>query len=202
MTTSNAQHLSLVNTPVPLTSRDAYYHKNPEHEGENMNFELKKWHIDYVNDVAEYANNKKVADNVRNVFPYPYTLEDARSYVTSCAENDELRQLCRATVINGKAVGSIGIFLRDDIHCKSAELGYWLGEPFWGRGIMSSAVKELCGTAFKHYDIVRIFAEPFAHNTGSRKVLEKAGFELEGIMKKSIFKNGVIFDSCLYALLK
>lgn len=167
-----------------------------------MNFELNKWHIDYANAVAEYANNKKIADNVRNVFPYPYTSEDARSYIISCAENDELRQLCRAIVINGKAAGSIGIFLRDDIHCKSAELGYWLGEPFWGRGIMSSAVKELCGTAFKNYDIVRIFAEPFAHNTGSRKVLEKAGFELEGIMKKSIFKNGVIFDSCLYALLK
>jgi len=167
-----------------------------------MNFELKKWHIDYANDVAEYANNKKIADNVRNVFPYPYTLEDARSYITSCAENDELRQLCRAIVINGKAAGSIGIFIRDDIHCKSAELGYWLGEPFWGRGIMSSAVTDLCETAFKHYDIVRVFAEPFAHNTGSRKVLEKAGFELEGVNEKSIFKNGVILDSCIYALLK
>ncbi len=166
-----------------------------------MDFTAEKWHIDYAG-MWEYANNKQIADNVRNIFPYPYTLDDARSYINSCAENDESRQLCRAIVIEGKAAGSIGIFLRDDIHCKSAELGYWLGEPFGGKGIISRAIKEICGTAFEQYDIVRIFAEPFAHNAGSRRALEKAGFELEGIMKNSIFKNGIIFDSCMYALVK
>jgi ribosomal-protein-alanine N-acetyltransferase len=167
-----------------------------------MDFVLAKWHVDYAGHVAEYANNKKIADNLRNVFPHPYTLDDAKSYVCSCAESDELGQICRAIMINGKAVGSIGIFLREDVYCKSAEIGYWIGEPFWGKGIMSSAIEELCSMAFKQYDIVRIFAEPYAHNIGSRKALEKAGFEMEGIMEKSVFKNGAIFDSCIYALVK
>ncbi len=167
-----------------------------------MNFELKKWHIEYAQSIAEYANNKNIADNLRNAFPYPYTIDDAINYVSSCTENDETRQVCRAIVADGKAVGSIGIFLKDDVYYRSAEIGYWLGEPFWNKGITSRAIKQLCKIAFEQYDIIRIFAEPFAYNIGSRKALEKAGFALEGIMEKSICKNGKIFDSCLYALIK
>jgi len=85
---------------------------------------------------------------------------------------------------------------------KNAEIAYWLGEPFWDRGIMSEAIKQLCRTAFEQYDISRIFAEPYAQNIGSRKALEKAGFVLEGIMKKGVYKNGSFFDYCMYALVK
>ena len=99
-------------------------------------------------------------------------------------------------------VGSVGIFVQGDVARKSAELGYWLGEPFWGKGVMSAAVRQICAEAFEKFDIVRIYAEPFAHNAASRKVLQKAGFTLEGIMKDSVCKNGEIFDSCMYALLK
>ncbi|UWJ23541.1 GCN5-related N-acetyltransferase [Methanosarcina mazei TMA] len=99
-------------------------------------------------------------------------------------------------------MGSIALFIKNDVYCRSAEIAYWLGEPFWGRGIMSEAIKQLCQTAFEQYDIVRIFAEPYAHNFGSRKALEKAGFVLEGIMKKGIYKNGNYFDYCMYALIK
>ncbi|AKB32359.1 Ribosomal-protein-L7p-serine acetyltransferase [Methanosarcina siciliae HI350] len=99
-------------------------------------------------------------------------------------------------------MGCIAIFSKNDVYCKSAEIAYWLGEPLWGRGIMSRAIKELCKTAFEQYDTVRIFAEPYAHNIGSRKALEKAGFVLEGTMKKSVYKNGRLFDSCMYALVK
>lgn len=167
-----------------------------------MEFELRKWNLADSQDVAHYANNKKIAANLRNVFPYPYTLADAEGYICSCVENNEERQLCRAIVVNGHAAGSVGIFCGTDVYEKSAELGYWLAEEFWGNGIMTEAVKQLCQEAFDKFDIIRIYAEPFAYNTGSRKVLEKAGFSLEGIMKKGAYKNGQIQDYCMYALLK
>lgn len=167
-----------------------------------MKFELRKWNLEDSQDVAYYANNKKIAANLRNVFPYPYILADAEGYIRSCVENSEERQLCRAIVVNGRAAGSVGIFCGTDVYEKSAELGYWLAEEFWGKGIMTEAVKQLCQEAFERFDIVRIYAEPFAYNTGSRRVLEKAGFSLEGIMKKGVCKNGQINDYCMYALLK
>lgn len=167
-----------------------------------MEFELRKWRNSDAESVAKYANNINVANNLRNVFPHPYTIEDAKWYVNSCANNDESCQCTRAIVVNGEAVGSIGIFIKDDVYCKSGEIGYWLGEPFWNKGIVSEAIKQICDLVFQKYDVVRIFSEPYARNIGSRKVLEKAGFELEGVLKKSVYKNGVILDSCIYSLIK
>lgn len=167
-----------------------------------MEFELRKWNLADSQDVAHYANNKKISANLRNVFPYPYTLADAEGYIRSCVENSEERQICRTIVVNGRAAGSVGIFCGTDVYEKSAELGYWLAEEFWGNGIITEAVKQLCQEAFDKFDIIRIYAEPFAYNTSSRKVLEKAGFSLEGIMKKGAYKNGQIQDYCMYALLK
>lgn len=167
-----------------------------------MEFELRKWRNSDADSVAKYANNINIANNLRNVFPYPYTIKDAKWYVNSCTSNDEIRQCTRAIVVDGEAVGSIGIFIKDDVYCKSGEIGYWLGEPFWNRGIISEAIKQICDFVFQKYDVVRIFSEPYAGNLGSRKVLEKAGFELEGILRKSVYKNGAIFDSCIYSLIK
>lgn len=165
-------------------------------------FTLEKWDMKYAEDVAFHANNFNVAKNLRNVFPYPYKLSDAEEYIRICMENDEINQCTRAIVVDGHAVGSIGFFLQDDVYEKNAEIGYWLGEAFWKQGIMSRAVKELCDYGFSHYDIVRIYAEPYAYNQGSRRCLEKAGFQLEGILKKNVYKNGEFFDSCIYGLVK
>ncbi|WP_167958256.1 GNAT family N-acetyltransferase [Anaerosporobacter faecicola] len=167
-----------------------------------MNFELRKWKVEDAEDVAFFANNKKIADNLRNVFPYPYTLEDALGYVTSCAENTEERQICRAIVVDGRVVGSVGIFLGNDVYEKSGEIGYWLAEQYWRKGIMSRAVGQLCKEAFERFAIERIYSEPFAYNMGSRGVLEKNGFQLEGVMRKGVCKNGKIFDYCMYSLLR
>lgn len=167
-----------------------------------MDFDIRKWKIEDIESVAHYANNEKIACKLRDAFPHPYTLENAKAYVESCVNNSEARQLCRAIAVNGSAVGSIGIFLGGDVYQKSAELGYWLAEEYWGKGIMSKAVKQICAEAFEKYDIVRIYAEPFAHNAGSRKVLENAGFTLEGIMKNGVYKNEHIYDYCIYALLR
>lgn len=168
----------------------------------NSMFKLRKWDIKDIDSVARYANNKKIAGNLRNAFPYPYTRESAESFISACIKSDSTEALFRAIDVNGEAVGSIGVFVKDDVYSKSAEMGYWLAEPFWGRGIMTQAIKQMCDIAFLQYDIIRIFAEPFAHNTASRKALENAGFKLEGVLEKSVFKNGEILDSCIYAIIK
>lgn len=167
-----------------------------------MDFYLRKWKLEDAPDVARFASNEKIACNLRDAFPYPYTLSDAQSYVESCVNNPEERQLCRAIVADNKAIGSIGVFLGNDVYRKSAELGYWLAEEYWNRGIMTKAAMQICEEAFRIFDIVRIYAEPFAYNAPSRKVLEHAGFTLEGIMKMGVFKGGAIYDYCMYALLK
>ena len=105
-----------------------------------------------------------------------------------------------AIAVDGRLAGSIGIFREKDVYQKSAELGYWLGRDYWGRGIMTWSVGKICAEALEQWDIVRIFAEPFARNLGSRRVLEKNGFRLEGIKKKSVYKAGELLDSCMYAL--
>jgi len=165
-----------------------------------MDFELRKWEKSDTENFFKYSSNTKITEYMRDAFPS--TLDDCRKTVENFSCNDETQQYCRAIFVNGEAAGCIALFLKNDVYCKSAEIAYWLGEPFWGRGIMSRAIKELCQTAFEQYDIVRIFAEPYAQNISSRKALEKAGFVLEGIMKKSVYKNGRFFDSCMYALVK
>lgn len=107
-----------------------------------------------------------------------------------------------AVCVDGKAVGSIGAFRQENIHFRTAELGYYLSEECWGMGIMTEAVRQLCEKIFSKTNIIRIFAEPFSHNIGSRKVLEKAGFQLEGILKNYVSKDGKIYDAAMYALTK
>lgn len=98
--------------------------------------------------------------------------------------------------------GSIGVFVQTDVYEKSAELGYWLSEEYWRQGIMTAAVRQICREAFARFDLLRIYAEPFAHNRGSRRVLEKAGFTCEGTMRNGVFKNGQVHSYCMYALLR
>lgn len=167
-----------------------------------MDVILRPWRAEDAPDIAAAANDWEVAKNLRNVFPHPYTLEDAVSYVKDCMDKGEDRQLTRAIAADGKVVGSIGIFLGSDIYEKSAELGYWLARDCWRQGIMTRAVEQLCGEAFALFDIVRIYAEPFADNLGSRGVLEKAGFTLEGTMRNGVYKNEQVKSYCVYALLR
>jgi len=166
-----------------------------------MDFKLVKWNRTYINDVVKHVNNQKITDNLTDGVPYPYTYVDAKQYVNDCIEKDNNNQLTRAIEVAGEAVGSIGVFVQNDVYRKSAELGYWLSEDYWGQGIMSGAVKQICKEAFECFDIVRIYAKPYAYNIGSRQVLEKAGFTLEGIMKSSVCKHEKIYDSCMYALI-
>ncbi len=167
-----------------------------------MEFELRKWRHEDAEEVAVVANNANIAANLRNTFPNPYTLADAQWYVDDCIEKGDNNQITRAIVVDGKVVGSIGIFVMNDVYEKSGELGYWLGEDYWRQGIMSRAAQQLCKEAFKLFPIERIYAEPFAYNAGSRGVLEKSGFTYEGTMRNGVYKNGKILDYCMYSLLR
>lgn len=165
-------------------------------------FILRPWRLEDAAALAAAADNPKTAANLRNSFPSPYTLGDAERFIRDCIAQGEERQLARAIIIEGKAVGSVGVFVKDDVYEKSAELGYWLAEEYWGRGVMTEAVGRICREAFARFDILRIFAEPFESNLGSRRVLEKAGFTWEGTMRNGVFKNGRVLSYRVYSLLR
>ena len=154
-----------------------------------MTVTLSPWREEMIHAVYAHARDPRIAANLRDVFPTPYRYEDAEVFV-------------RAILVEGETVGSIGVFVQSDVYRRSAELGYWLAVPWWGKGIMTKAVKDICQEAFRAFDIVRIYAEPFARNTGSCRVLEKAGFTLEGTLRRSVYKGGEILDSRVYALLR
>lgn len=167
-----------------------------------MEWKLRRWQAGDAPSIARFANNEKIANNLRDVFPHPYTLADAEQYVGFCLNADESAGFQRVIEVDGEAAGNISIQCGSDVYRKSAELGYWLAEPYWGQGIMTAAIRQVCAEAFKRYDIIRIYAEPFARNAGSRRALEKAGFVLEGTLRQSVWKSGVPEDSCIYALLR
>lgn len=162
---------------------------------------MEEWSESHIASVAKYANNEKIAGRLKDSFPYPYTDKDAEWFVKDCMEKEGKSQFSRAVVVDGEAVGSITFVFGEDVFCRTAELGYWLGESFWRKGIMTEAVSKMCEEVFRKYKLVRIQAEPFSTNLASRGLLEKVGFELEGIRRKSIFKNGCIQDSYLYSVL-
>lgn len=167
-----------------------------------MEFELREWRIEDIESVAEAANNPKIAARLRNIFPSPYTYEDAKWYVEDCIKSGNEKQNIKAIVVEGKAVGSVGVYIKEDVYEKSGELGYWLAEAYQGKGIMTEAVKQLCKEVFEKYPIERIYVEPFENNMGSRKVVEKAGFVYEGTMRNGVYKNGEILSYCMYSMLR
>ncbi len=167
-----------------------------------MECNIRSWRIEDAKNLSAALNNKKILDNLRDGLPYPYTTEDAKAYITAMLDADKDKTYAFAVTVDDKAVGSIGVFRRDNIHCKTAEMGYYVAEAYWGQGIMTSAVKQVCNFVFEKTDIIRIFAEPFAYNRGSCRVLEKSGFALEGTLRKNAVKNGAVIDMKMYSRIK
>jgi [ribosomal protein S5]-alanine N-acetyltransferase len=162
---------------------------------------LRPWSNADAADLAEIANNKKIADNLRDLFPYPYLVRDARKWLKMILPgNNPPRNF--AITVDKHLVGSIGIVPKEDIYRKNVEIGYFLAEKYWGLGIAARAIKAATSYAFNEFDIVRVYAEPFADNIQSRRALEKAGFTLEANLKRNVIKNGIIKDSCIYSVLK
>jgi RimJ/RimL family protein N-acetyltransferase len=158
---------------------------------------VRSYRIGDAPSLAEHANNRKIWLNLRDRFPHPFRESDGEAYIASVLARPEPTSF--AIDVDGNAVGGISLRVGSDIERLSAEIGYWLGEAFWGRGIMSNAVTAVTDFGFRELHLVRIFAIPFAHNTASHRVLEKAGYQREGVLRASAIKDGQILDEYLYA---
>ena len=163
---------------------------------------IRKWKESDAKALARLLNNKKIMDNLRDGLPFPYTEKDALYFINLCLNADKNEQFNFAITYNGEVVGSIGATRQPNIHCRTAELGYYIGEEFWNKGIATEAVRQICNYVFEKTDIIRIYAEPFARNNASCKVLEKAGFVCEGTLRSNALKNGLTEDMKMYSLIK
>ncbi len=163
-----------------------------------MKFKLRPWTISDLSSLVKYANNWNVAKNLTDKFPFPYSESNGQAFIEFATKGNPIHIF--AIDVDGQAIGAIGVHPQDDIHKKNAELGYWLAEPFWGQGIMSSAIKQTIDFAFSTYAIDRVFARPFGTNMASQKVLEKNNFILEARFEKVLIKNNEYLDELIYAL--
>jgi [ribosomal protein S5]-alanine N-acetyltransferase len=158
---------------------------------------VRSWRKDDLKSLVLHADNAKIAANLRDQFPHPYTRHDGIDFL-EYAQTQEPE--CSFAIEYGdEAVGGVGFLIGRDIARMSAEMGYWLCEELWGRGIVTRAVTAMSNWALDNYGLTRVFAMAFAHNAASIRVLEKAGFEREGVMRRGAIKDGVILDQILFA---
>lgn len=163
-------------------------------------FTLRKWQEEDAESLCKHANNENIAKNLRDGFPHPYTLEDAKSWIKMVMENE--KDLIYAIEVEGEAAGGIGLHGGKDVYRFNAEIGYWLSEKHWGKGILSEAVGLLVKEGFENYDWIRIYAGVFGNNPASMRVLEKNGFKEEAVFRKSVKKRGVFLDEHIWAISK
>jgi [ribosomal protein S5]-alanine N-acetyltransferase len=162
------------------------------------NFILRHFKNGDQESLIENANNIKIFNNVKDTFPHPYTYADASWWIEFCKETDKLATTF-AIDVEGKVIGAVGIIIGSDVQRVTAEIGYWLGENYWGKGIAVEALKQMTDYTFQNFpDLVRLWAAVFEYNKPSMRVLEKAGYEFEGIRKKAAIKNGVVIDEYVY----
>jgi [ribosomal protein S5]-alanine N-acetyltransferase len=163
------------------------------------NIVLRPWRKEDAQQLASIGNNRKIWLNVRDRFPHPYTVMDAMQWIQIQSERKPVEHFC--IEYQGKVAGSIGVLPKDDVYRKTTEIGYFVGETFWGKGIATKAVASMVEYIEKQFDVVRIFAEVFEHNKASMSVLRKNGFYLESIRKRSVIKDGVIMDDHVWVRL-
>ena len=161
---------------------------------------IRQWKNEDLQELVCQANNINVWNNLRNYFPHPYTEEHGKAWLEKVV--DALPAINMAIEADGKLAGGIGLILNGDVYIKSAEIGYWLGEQYWGKGIATEAVRQMTEYAFYYFDLVRLYAEVFETNKASMRVLEKNGYYLEGVRRKAVFKNDVLMDDYIWVKLK
>ena len=164
-----------------------------------MQCKLEKLNLKFAQALANAIGDKRVQNNLRDGLPYPYTAEDAKQFITAMQTSNEH---IFAITVDGEFAGCITAMPGNNIHKRTAEVGYYIAPEYWGNGLCTQAVKMLSEYVFANTDIVRLYAEPFARNKASCRVLEKAGFVFEGTLRKNAFKNGVFEDMQMYSLLK
>jgi RimJ/RimL family protein N-acetyltransferase len=163
---------------------------------------IRQWRESDAPDLASALSNKKILDNLRDGLPFPYTEKDGLDFIKAMLSAEKNDTFPFAVTVDDKAIGSIAVFRQGNIHRLIGELGYYIAEEYWGNGIMTQAVRQICEYVFKNSDLIRIYAEPFAYNTASCRVLEKAGFQLEGVLRNNAIKNGEVLDMKMYSLIK
>jgi RimJ/RimL family protein N-acetyltransferase len=168
---------------------------------DTSDFFLREWNLSDAASLAENANNINIWNNLRDYFPHPYSEQDGKDFITMCNEMPE-PAVNLAINVDGKAVGGISIVLQTDVERISAEIGYWLGEKYWNRGIMTKAVGQMAVYAFDNFQLHKIYAPVFDFNIASQKVLQKAGFKREAVLKQAAIKNGKIVDLQYYSLFR
>jgi RimJ/RimL family protein N-acetyltransferase len=153
--------------------------------------------------LARHGNNRKIAERLRDRFPHPYTLEDAKRFLSVVIKGDEsAKEFVLAIEVDGKAVGAIGVVLGTDIERVSGELGYWLSEKYWGQGIVTAAIRHFAPWAMDRFQLSRLHADTFHDNPASARVLEKAGFTKESVKRRAAIKFGEIKDLNVYVMLR
>ena len=160
---------------------------------------VRDWRESDRESLARHANNRKVWRNLKDRFPHPYTDADARAWLELAATRPEATGW--AIEVGGEAAGGVALVPLSDVHSRTAHIGYWLGEAHWGRGIMSRVIAAVSGQALSTRGFLRLEAPVFAWNPASMRVLEKCSFTCEGVMRNSVFKDGQLIDSVLYARL-
>jgi [ribosomal protein S5]-alanine N-acetyltransferase len=161
---------------------------------------IRDWQENDLASLVKHANNRKVWLNLRDRLPHPYTEADGREWIAYASS--EVPATNFAIEYDHEAVGSIGLVMQQDIEAGTAEVGYWLGEAVWGRGIATAALRAFSHWAFEQFELRRLFAGVMFHNHASRSVLEKVGFVLEGIHRQHVIKAGVVQDQAYYGLLR
>jgi len=165
-----------------------------------MQLLLRPYQQSDINDLVKHANNINISKYLTNKFPFPYEKRDGEAFIELALSHTPLQ--IKAIVVNGEVIGSIGVHQLADIYSKSAEIGYWISEDFWGNGIVPLAVKEMLTYGFETFDIERIFARTSHTNLASQQVLKKAGFVFEAELKGTIFKNGEYYDELIFGFRK
>lgn len=165
-----------------------------------MDITLRNWTLDDLDNLVRNANNKKIADNLTDAFPHPYSRGAGEAFIDMRLKETTTKVFC--IDVNGEASGAVGFFPQQDVFRLNAEMGYWIAEPFWGKGIVTKAIGLSLPKAFELFDINRIFARPYGTNLASQRVLEKSGFILEARFEKTVIKNGMLLDELVYAYRK
>ena len=165
-----------------------------------MDFILRPWKESDAKTLARHLNNKKIWDNCRDRLPFPYTETDADTFIKYASEQVEQNEYCIEA--NHEAIGNIGFVRGTDVERFNAEVGYWISETYWNKGLATAALERAIEHYFQHTDVIRLYATVYEHNAASMRVLEKAGFQKTGIHHKACFKNGQFIDAHYYELLK
>ncbi len=163
-----------------------------------MDVQLRPWQLSDIPSLIKHANNPNIARQLTNQFPHPYTEEHAKAFIEMATSHEPTRIM--AIAIDSEACGGIGIHPQSDVYCKNAEMGYWLSEMHWGKGIISMLIPKMVRYGFDKFPIERIYARPYGRNKASQRALEKSGFKLEATLEKTFYKDGEFQDEMIYAV--